>query len=58
MEALIFDTTFLIDFQRERSAASEGPAHGFLRENAEADHPLTLSHDPERNLPHLPREPA
>ncbi len=36
MEALIFDTTFLIDFQRERNAGSEGPAHGFLRENAEA----------------------
>lgn len=36
MEALIFDTTFLIDFQRERNGASEGPAHDFLRENADA----------------------
>lgn len=36
MEALIFDTTFLIDFQRERNADREGPTHAFLRENAEA----------------------
>lgn len=36
MEALIFDTTFLIDFQRERNAGPEGPAHAFLRENAGA----------------------
>jgi len=36
MEALIFDTTFLIDFQRERNAGREGPTHAFLREHAEA----------------------
>lgn len=36
MEALIFDTTFLVDFQRERNASSDGPAHEFLRENADA----------------------
>ena len=29
MEALIFDTTFLIDFQRERKNG-DGPAHRFL----------------------------
>lgn len=33
MEALIFDTTFLIDFQRERTARKPGPAHQFLIEN-------------------------
>ncbi len=33
MEALIFDTTFLIDFQRERKLGG-GEAHDFLRENA------------------------
>ncbi len=32
MEALIFDTTFLIDFQRERKHGG-GRAHDFLREN-------------------------
>lgn len=36
METLIFDTTFLIDFQRERNARQPGPAHEFLRENEEA----------------------
>ena len=35
MEALIFDTTFLIDFQRERSG-SRGGAHAFLQDHAEA----------------------
>lgn len=35
MESLIFDTTFLIDFQRER-AGSPGGAHEFLRSHAEA----------------------
>jgi hypothetical protein len=35
MEPLIFDTTFLIDFQRERSS-SPGGAHAFLAEHAEA----------------------
>ncbi|TVR53228.1 MAG: type II toxin-antitoxin system VapC family toxin [Puniceicoccaceae bacterium] len=30
MEALIFDTTFLIDFQRERSSG-KGRAHRFLK---------------------------
>jgi tRNA(fMet)-specific endonuclease VapC len=36
MEALIFDTTFLIDFQRERKARVAGPAHDFLRQNEDA----------------------
>ncbi|MEX2577831.1 MAG: type II toxin-antitoxin system VapC family toxin [Verrucomicrobiales bacterium] len=36
MEALIFDTTFLIDLQRERNAGLKGVAHAFLHENAEA----------------------
>jgi predicted nucleic acid-binding protein len=35
MEPLIFDTTFLIDFQRERSG-SPGGAHTFLEDHAEA----------------------
>ena len=36
MEALIFDTTFLIDFQRERNASVQGPAHEFLLQNKDA----------------------
>lgn len=35
MESLIFDTTFLIDFQRERSGA-RGAAHAFLEAHAHA----------------------
>lgn len=35
MEELIFDTTFLIDFQRERSG-SRGGAHAFLEDHAAA----------------------
>ena len=35
MEALIFDTTFLIDFQRERGC-SPGGAHAFLEDHATA----------------------
>lgn len=35
MEPLIFDTTFLIDFQRERSG-SQGGAHAFLEDHADA----------------------
>lgn len=35
MESLIFDTTFLIDFQRERPLG-QGPAHAFLEAHAEA----------------------
>lgn len=35
MESLIFDTTFLIDFQRERPLG-RGVAHAFLEANAEA----------------------
>lgn len=35
MDSLIFDTTFLIDFQRERNAGGRGPAHDFLLENRE-----------------------
>ncbi len=30
-ERLSFDTSFLIDFQRERRAKTEGPAHSFLK---------------------------
>lgn len=33
MDSLIFDTTFLIDFQRERNAGGAGPAHDFLKAN-------------------------
>ena len=36
MEALIFDTTFLIDFQRERAGKLHGGAHEFLQEHADA----------------------
>jgi predicted nucleic acid-binding protein len=35
VEPLIFDTTFLIDFQRERSG-SRGGAHAFLEDHADA----------------------
>ncbi|CAN5410620.1 hypothetical protein BH09VER1_BH09VER1_10040 [soil metagenome] len=35
MEALVFDTTFLIDFQRERRTG-KGKAHSFLRANSES----------------------
>jgi predicted nucleic acid-binding protein len=35
MEHLIFDTTFLIDFQRERKV-SQGKAHSFLEAHADA----------------------
>ncbi|MGF1657542.1 MAG: type II toxin-antitoxin system VapC family toxin [Verrucomicrobiales bacterium] len=35
MESLSFDTTFLIDFQRERKAGKEGRAHQFLVNHAE-----------------------
>jgi tRNA(fMet)-specific endonuclease VapC len=35
MESLIFDTTFLIDFQRERRT-SPGAAHSFLEVHSEA----------------------
>lgn len=35
MEHLIFDTTFLIDFQRERKVA-RGGAHSFLEAHADA----------------------
>jgi tRNA(fMet)-specific endonuclease VapC len=36
MEPLIFDTTFLIDFQRERTGKSSGGAHEFLEAHADA----------------------
>jgi tRNA(fMet)-specific endonuclease VapC len=35
MESLIFDTTFLIDFQRERKVG-KGVAHSFLEAHADA----------------------
>jgi tRNA(fMet)-specific endonuclease VapC len=35
MESLIFDTTFLIDIQRERQSRQPGRAHQFLRSHAE-----------------------
>jgi tRNA(fMet)-specific endonuclease VapC len=35
MESLIFDTSFLIDFQRERKTKDEGRAHQFLRSHPE-----------------------
>ena len=35
MESLIFDTTFLIDFQRERKRGADR-AHRFIEQNAEA----------------------
>lgn len=42
MEALSFDTTFLIDFQRERSKGdADGAAHRFLR--ASQDVEMSLS---------------
>ena len=36
MESLIFDTTFLIDFQRERTGKSPAGAHEFLEAHADA----------------------
>lgn len=35
-EQLSFDTTFLIDLQREKVAGKRGPAHRFLKQNAGA----------------------
>lgn len=35
MESLIFDTTFLIDFQRERKNGKAGRAHQFLHSHRE-----------------------
>ncbi len=35
MESLIFDTTFLIDFQRERKQRKEGRTRRFLRNHAD-----------------------
>src|SRR5690554_2580659 len=35
MESLIFDTTFLIDFQRERKIGELGKAHRFLENHRE-----------------------
>lgn len=35
MESLIFDTTFLIDFQRERKIGEPGRAHRFLESHRE-----------------------
>lgn len=34
---LSFDTTFLIDFQRERAGGAGGPAYRFAEENADAE---------------------
>ena len=42
METLIFDTTFLIDFQRERNT-KPGPAHTFLGQNREAGIYLSMT---------------
>jgi predicted nucleic acid-binding protein len=44
MEGLVFDTSFLIDFQKERKAAKPGAAHGFLQRNREtiAYMPMTV----------------
>lgn len=36
MDALMFDTTFLIDFQRERGKGGGGPAHDLLREHRDS----------------------
>jgi predicted nucleic acid-binding protein len=35
MQSLIFDTTFLIDFQRERKQGKEGRTRRFLRNHAD-----------------------
>lgn len=35
MESLVFDTTFLIDFQRERKLSTYGRAHQFLKTHAD-----------------------
>lgn len=35
-QALLLETTFLIDYERERHAAGDGPAHAFLRAHPNA----------------------
>ena len=35
MESLIFDTSFLIDFQRERKTGDPGKAHQFLKSHTD-----------------------
>lgn len=44
MERLVFETSFLIDFQKERKKNEPGPAHRFLERNREtiAYLPLTV----------------
>jgi len=42
-EALILETTFLIDLEREAHRGAVGPAHGFLRERPETRFCLTLT---------------
>lgn len=43
-DTLIFDTTFLIDFQRERARqAGSGPAHRFLQDHADAGMQLPVT---------------
>jgi len=43
-DTLIFDTTFLIDFQRERARQdSAGPAHCFLHDHADASMQLPVT---------------
>lgn len=43
-DTLIFDTTFLIDFQREHARRDRsGPAHRFLRDHADASMQLPVT---------------
>jgi predicted nucleic acid-binding protein len=41
--ALILETTFLIDLEREALAGEPGPAHQFLEENAEKELCITVT---------------
>ena len=41
-EALILETTFLVDLEREALRGEPGPAHRFLEENAEKELCMTL----------------
>jgi len=42
MESLIFDTSFLIDFQRERKVDNQGRAHQFLQNHRETGAYLSI----------------
>ncbi len=50
---MLFDTTFLIDYEREVKRNHPGPAHGFLSQHLNA--PLYISIITEEAIGFLPR---